>query len=217
MIARARKGKRNKTVRGGGRRFTRQGAEEDEFPIDRQDGSDQDDSNDESDDDKSRAPARTDDGGAESDDDAAPRQKSVRIKALQDEDSDDEGSPKAAGVETSNLNRQQKQNMKASELGKGEGRELTRREREQIEKERAQAAFWKAQIEGKTDQARGDLARLAIIKKQREEAQKKREETAAAAATTSVGKAASLNASKAAITKSLSGTSIPISSSKPKK
>lgn len=34
----------------------------------------------------------------------------------------------------------------------------------------------KLHLEGKTDQARADLARLAIIKKQREEAAKKREE-----------------------------------------
>lgn len=34
----------------------------------------------------------------------------------------------------------------------------------------------KLHLEGKTDQARADLARLAIIKKQREDAAKKREE-----------------------------------------
>lgn len=34
----------------------------------------------------------------------------------------------------------------------------------------------KLHLEGKTDQARADLARLAIIKKQREEAARKREE-----------------------------------------
>lgn len=34
----------------------------------------------------------------------------------------------------------------------------------------------KLQEEGKTDQARADLARLAVIKKQREDAAKKREE-----------------------------------------
>lgn len=34
----------------------------------------------------------------------------------------------------------------------------------------------KLQAEGKTDQARSDLARLAIIRKQREEAARKREE-----------------------------------------
>lgn len=34
----------------------------------------------------------------------------------------------------------------------------------------------KLHLEGKTDQARADLARLAIIKKQREDAAKKRDE-----------------------------------------
>ncbi len=34
----------------------------------------------------------------------------------------------------------------------------------------------KLHLEGKTDQAKADLARLAIIKKQREDAVKKREE-----------------------------------------
>lgn len=34
----------------------------------------------------------------------------------------------------------------------------------------------KLHLEGKTDQAKADLARLAIIKKQREDAAKKREE-----------------------------------------
>jgi hypothetical protein len=48
--------------------------------------------------------------------------------------------------------------------------------REAIEKERAKAAFWKLQEEGKTDQAKADLARLAIIRKQREDAAKKRVE-----------------------------------------
>ena len=48
-----------------------------------------------------------------------------------------------------------------------------------MEKERAKAAFWKAQMEGKTEQARADLARLAIIKKQREEAARKKAEEAA--------------------------------------
>lgn len=39
-----------------------------------------------------------------------------------------------------------------------------------IEKERAKEAYMKKTMEGKTDQARSDLARLAIIKKNREEA-----------------------------------------------
>lgn len=47
--------------------------------------------------------------------------------------------------------------------------------REELEKQRAWAHYNKMHAEGKTEEARADLARLAIIKKQREEAAKKRE------------------------------------------
>lgn len=48
--------------------------------------------------------------------------------------------------------------------------------REEIARQRNVARQRKLQEEGKTDQARSDLARLAVIRKQREEAAKKREE-----------------------------------------
>lgn len=48
--------------------------------------------------------------------------------------------------------------------------------REELDKEQKKAAFWKAQSEGKTDQAKSDMARLLIIRKQREEAARKRTE-----------------------------------------
>lgn len=48
--------------------------------------------------------------------------------------------------------------------------------REEIEKQQAKERYMKLHLEGKTDQARADLARLAIIKKQREDAAKKRED-----------------------------------------
>lgn len=54
--------------------------------------------------------------------------------------------------------------------------ELSRKEREELEKQRARANYLKLHAEGKTDEAQADLARLAIIRKQREEAAKKREE-----------------------------------------
>ena len=54
--------------------------------------------------------------------------------------------------------------------------QLSRREREEIEKQRAKAHYQKLHAQGKTEEARADLARLAIIRKQREEAAKKREE-----------------------------------------
>merc|ERR1712110_879098 len=54
--------------------------------------------------------------------------------------------------------------------------QLSRREREEVEKQKAKAHYQKLHAAGKTEEARADLARLAIIKKQREEAAKKREE-----------------------------------------
>jgi len=42
--------------------------------------------------------------------------------------------------------------------------------REAAEKEAAREQYWKLHLEGKTEQAKADLARLALIRKQREEA-----------------------------------------------
>ncbi|KAK4304974.1 hypothetical protein Pmani_023117 [Petrolisthes manimaculis] len=54
--------------------------------------------------------------------------------------------------------------------------QLSRREREEIEKQRATAHYRKMHAEGRTEEARSDLARLAIIKQQREDAAKKKED-----------------------------------------
>lgn len=48
--------------------------------------------------------------------------------------------------------------------------------REEIEKQRKAANYRKLHAQGKTEEARADLERLAIIRKQREEAQKKRDD-----------------------------------------
>lgn len=48
--------------------------------------------------------------------------------------------------------------------------------REEIEKQKAKERYMKMHLAGKTDQAKADLARLAIIRKQREEAARKKEE-----------------------------------------
>ncbi|KAG7325162.1 hypothetical protein KOW79_011478 [Hemibagrus wyckioides] len=94
--------------------------------------------------------------------------------------SDDEKSQRRNGVqgliEIENPNRVSQKSKKAAEVDVEAPRELTRREREEIEKQKAKERYMKLHLEGKTDQARADLARLAIIKKQREEAAKKREE-----------------------------------------
>ena len=64
--------------------------------------------------------------------------------------------------------------------------QMSRREKEAIAKEKARQAYFKAQMEGKTDQARADLARLALIRKQREEAAAKRQAEQQAKADSSV-------------------------------
>lgn len=48
--------------------------------------------------------------------------------------------------------------------------------REEIEKQRARVRYLKMHLAGKSDEAKADLARLAIIKKEREEAARKKEE-----------------------------------------
>ena len=48
--------------------------------------------------------------------------------------------------------------------------------REELEKQKAKMHYQKLHAAGKTNEAKADLARLAIIKKQREEAAKRREE-----------------------------------------
>lgn len=99
-----------------------------------------------------------------------------------EEDSDDENQ-KAKGVsnliEIENPNRIHKKSaIKVTKVGPGEKApkpELSRREREELEKQKAQAHYQKLHAEGKTDQARADLARLAIIKQHRAEAAARRE------------------------------------------
>ncbi|XP_018331628.1 28 kDa heat- and acid-stable phosphoprotein [Agrilus planipennis] len=104
--------------------------------------------------------------------------------ASSEEETDSDEEPKAKGVsnliEIENPNRVQKKAKKLSTLNTStlsdDSPQLSRREREEIEKQKAQAHYQKLHAEGKTEQARADLARLAIIKQQREEAQKRREQ-----------------------------------------
>ncbi|CAG5897509.1 pdgfa associated protein 1b isoform 2-T2 [Menidia menidia] len=97
------------------------------------------------------------------------------------EDSDDEDSQRRrAGVEglieIENPNRVAQKAKKVTQIELDEPRALSRREREELEKQKAKERYMKMHLAGKTDQAKADLARLAIIRKQREEAAKKKEE-----------------------------------------
>ncbi|OWF55982.1 28 kDa heat- and acid-stable phosphoprotein-like [Mizuhopecten yessoensis] len=94
-------------------------------------------------------------------------------------DSEDEAAkPKGVAhlIEIENPNRQNRAQLrKVTDEAATTKTELSRREREEIEKQQARENYQKQHLAGKTEEARADLARLAIIRKQREEASKKRD------------------------------------------
>lgn len=94
-----------------------------------------------------------------------------------EEESEDEDKKGASSViEIQNPNRVQKKAfLKAADVDEDDKPQLTRREREQLEKQKAHAAYMKRHAEGKTAQAKSDLARLAIIKQHRAEAAARRD------------------------------------------
>lgn len=99
-------------------------------------------------------------------------------KGSDDESSESEEEAKGASsvIEIQNPNRVQKKAFqKVEEVDEEEKPQLSRKEREQIEKQKAHAAYQKRHAEGKTAQAKADLARLAIIKQHRAEAAARRE------------------------------------------
>merc|ERR1712083_690413 len=101
-----------------------------------------------------------------------------------EEESSSDEERKAKGVEglieIENPNLRPQRQKKVTELNTASSSktQLTRREREEIEKQKAKAHYQKLHAEGKTEEARADLARLAIIRKKREEEQKAKEEAA---------------------------------------
>ncbi|GFO02091.1 28 kda heat-and acid-stable phosphoprotein [Plakobranchus ocellatus] len=96
------------------------------------------------------------------------------------ESEEEEGKPKGVShlIAVENPNRTgAKSARKVTELGdKPTSGNLSRREREELEKQEARRKYQALHAAGKTEEAQADLARLAIIRKQREEAAKKKEE-----------------------------------------
>lgn len=93
----------------------------------------------------------------------------------------------------------------SSSSGTGaESVQLSRREREELEKQRARENYMRLHAEGKTEQARADLARLALIRREREEAAKKREqerqEKDGASRTAAVNKVAAVRSAVTGVT-----------------
>ncbi|KAK1286925.1 hypothetical protein QJS10_CPB20g01937 [Acorus calamus] len=100
-----------------------------------------------------------------------------------EEESDDETEKKKSTqgvIEIENPNLVKPKNVKARQVDFEKTTELSRREREEIEKQKAHERFMRLQEQGKTEQARKDLERLAMIRQQRADAAKKREEEKAA-------------------------------------
>ncbi|CAI9583170.1 unnamed protein product [Staurois parvus] len=106
--------------------------------------------------------------------------KEKKDQSSDESDEDDDYQQKRKGVEglidIENPNRAAQASKKVTQLELEGPKELSRREREEIEKQKAKERYMKMHLAGKTDQAKADLARLAIIRKQREEAAKKKEE-----------------------------------------
>ncbi|CAO2842911.1 unnamed protein product [Amaranthus hypochondriacus] len=101
-----------------------------------------------------------------------------------EEESDEDTQQKKKGtqgiIEIENPNLVKPKNLKAKNIDLEKTTELSRREREELEKQRAHERYMKLQEQGKTEQARKDLERLKLIREQRAEAAKKREEEKAA-------------------------------------
>ncbi|XP_068323400.1 uncharacterized protein [Pyrus communis] len=75
-------------------------------------------------------------------------------------------------IEIENPNLVKPKTMKAQDVDMGTTTELSRREREELEKQRARERYMRLLEQGKTEQARKDLERLALIREQRAEAAK---------------------------------------------
>jgi len=109
-----------------------------------------------------------------------------------EEDSEEESSeddepdkPKGVGhlIAIENPNRVKQTTKKVTSIdGQVDKTQLSRREREEIEKQEAHARYMKKHLAGETQEAQADLARLAIIRQERAEAAAKKAAAAEAAA-----------------------------------
>ncbi|XP_054299684.1 28 kDa heat- and acid-stable phosphoprotein-like [Pongo pygmaeus] len=109
-----------------------------------------------------------------------PKKEKKSLDSDESEDEEDDYQQKHKGIEglinIENPNRVAQTTKKFIQLDLDGPKELLRREREEIEKQKAKERYMKMHLTGKTEQAKADLARLAIIRKQREETAWKKEE-----------------------------------------
>lgn len=101
-----------------------------------------------------------------------------------EEESEESASEKKKGtqglIQIENPNITKPKNTKARDADLEKTTELSRREREELEKQKAHERYMRLQEQGKTEQAKKDLERLSLIRQQRADAAKKREEEKAA-------------------------------------
>ncbi|RWS22791.1 28 kDa heat- and acid-stable phosphoprotein-like protein [Leptotrombidium deliense] len=165
--------------------------------------------------------ARKGDGGEESEEESSKSEEESSDEKTSENESEneaegEEAKPKSAVqnlIEVNNPNRIVKKANKNIDLNAAEGApavQLSRREREELSKQQAKENYARLTAEGKTEQARADLARLAIIRKQREEAQRKKEEERmareAAKAQATAGKFAGVKSVSANVTEATTST-----------
>ena len=127
-----------------------------------------------------RAARRGEDGddGSESDEEDLPEfdaEAAEAMRAARDtggEKTQKKKSTTEGLIKTANPNAPQKQHMKMSQLdGSAPKPELTRREREELDRQRRAAAYAKKHAAGQTDEAKADLERLRAAKARREAAE----------------------------------------------
>jgi len=129
-----------------------------------------------------RAARRGEDGedGSESDEEDLPEFDAEAAEAMRAARDTSEKAPKKKStteglIKTANPNAPQKQHMKMSQLdGSAPKPELTRREREELDRQRRAAAYAKKHAAGQTDEAKADLERLRAAKARREAAEASR-------------------------------------------
>ncbi|XXG61457.1 hypothetical protein AAC387_Pa05g0066 [Persea americana] len=112
------------------------------------------------------------------------KQEEAEDEVESEEEIEEEENEKRKGaqgvIEIENPNLVKPKNVKAKDIDIEKTTELSRREREEIEKQKAHERYMRLQEQGKTEQARKDLERLALIRQQRADAARKREEEKAA-------------------------------------
>ncbi|XP_053680477.1 28 kDa heat- and acid-stable phosphoprotein-like [Anopheles nili] len=119
---------------------------------------------------------KTREGDSDDDDEDEDNEEEGEDDSDESESEDEKAKGAQSVIQIQNPNRvAKKAHRKVDDVGADEEAQLTRREKEELEKQRAAAAYQKRHAEGKTAQAKADLARLAIIKQHRAEAAARRE------------------------------------------